>query len=89
MLPGNPGGGVPDTQANSPGTTGRGQSANPENPQDRTTRPNPQNLRTPIGKNPQDFRTSEPAPKTLGKPGATSSPGIPPRPPDIMREETR
>jgi hypothetical protein len=47
----------PNAQSNpyQPGTTGQGPAVNPANPQDRTTRPNPQDLSSPTGRNPQDM----------------------------------
>jgi hypothetical protein len=58
--PGNPTIGGPNAQANpyQPGTVGQAPGANPANPQDRTTRPNQQDLASPTGRNPQDMRPS-------------------------------
>jgi hypothetical protein len=58
--PGNPTIGGPNAQANpyQPGTVGQAPGANPANPQDRTTRPNQQDLSSPTGRNPQDMRPS-------------------------------
>jgi hypothetical protein len=57
--------GGPNAQGNTyaPGTVGQGPAANPTNPQDRTTQPNPQDLNSTTGRNPQDL--SNPTPQIL------------------------
>jgi hypothetical protein len=47
----------PNAQGNTfaPGTVGQRPAANPANPQDRTTQPNPQDLNSATGRNPQDL----------------------------------